>query len=136
MVAETSTTQSKATSYRWVICALLFWVTTANYVDRSVFGNLAPEMPGRLHIPQADWDVAYWNMQMVFSAAYAVSMLFMGRLMDALGLRWGFVLACAFWGFASMLHAFAPEIGAVFGSAIAGFYVCRILLGLGEGGNF
>ncbi len=122
--------------YRWVICALLFWVTTANYVDRSVFGNLAPEMPGRLHVSKETWDVAYWNMQMVFSAAYAVSMLFMGRLMDVLGLRWGFAFACAFWGVASMLHAFAPEIGALFGSAITGFFICRILLGLGEGGNF
>jgi MFS transporter, ACS family, hexuronate transporter len=119
---------AKATNYRWVICGLLFWVTTANYIDRSVFGNLAPEMPGRLHVSQASWDEAYWNMQMVFSAAYAVSMLLMGRLMDGLGLRWGFVLACAIWGLASMSHAFVSTIG--------GFFICRILLGLGEGGNF
>jgi ACS family hexuronate transporter-like MFS transporter len=127
---------TKPTGFRWVICALLFWVTTANYIDRSVFGNLAPEMPGRLNIAQADWDVAYWNMQLVFSGAYALSMVFMGRLMDGLGLRWGFVIACGFWGLASMSHAFAPEIGSLFGSTIAGFYFCRILLGLGEGGNF
>jgi ACS family hexuronate transporter-like MFS transporter len=123
-------------NYRWVICALLFWVTTANYIDRGVFGNLAPEMPGRLHVSKEEWDVAYWNMQMVFSAAYAVSMLLMGRLMDVLGLRWGFVFACAFWGLASLSHAFAPEIGSLFGSAVTGFFICRILLGLGEGGNF
>ena len=123
-------------NYRWVICALLFWVTTANYIARGVFGNLAPEMPGRLHVSKEEWDVAYWNMQMVFSAAYAVSMLLMGRLMDRLGLRWGFVFACAFWGLASMSHAFAPEIGSLFGSAVTGFFICRILLGLGEGGNF
>ena len=123
-------------NYRWVICALLFWVTTANYIDRGVFGNLAPEMPGRLHVSKEEWDVAYWNMQMVFSAAYAVSMLLMGRLMDVLGLRWGFVFACAFWGLASLSHAFAPEIGGLFGSAVTGFFICRILLGLGEGGNF
>jgi ACS family hexuronate transporter-like MFS transporter len=125
-----------SSNYRWIICALLFWVTTANYIDRGVFGNLAPEMPGRLHVSEAEWDVAYWNMQMVFSAAYAVSMLLMGRLMDGLGLRWGFVFACAFWGLASLSHAFAPEIGSLFGSAITGFFICRILLGLGEGGNF
>ena len=163
---------AKATNYRWVICALLFWVTTANYVDRSVFGNLAPEMPEylglaskyrsehpaemqALHAKHADpslaidkcpecrtfvksqvWDEQYWNMQVVFSAAYAVSMLLMGRLMDVLGLRIGFVLACGFWGLASMSHAFAPQIGSLFGSTIAGFFVCRILLGFGEGGNF
>ena len=134
-VVPTPTT-AKPSNYRWVICALLFWVTTANYIDRGVFSNLSPEMPGRLHVSTAEWDVAYWNMTMVFSAAYAVSMLFMGRLMDGLGLRWGFAFACAFWGVASMLHAFAPEIGSLFGSAIIGFFICRILLGLGEGGNF
>ncbi|MGA2137841.1 MAG: MFS transporter [Verrucomicrobiia bacterium] len=131
--ARTTDTHS---NYRWVICGLLFWVTTANYVDRGVFGNLAPEMPGRLHVSKAEWDVAYWNMQIFFQAAYAVSMLLMGRLMDGLGLRWGFAFACAFWGLASMSHAFAPEIGGLFGSAITGFFICRILLGLGEGGNF
>jgi len=173
-----------SSNYRWIICALLFWVTTANYIDRGVFGNLAPEMPKYLHLadkvqpaeveqywsthakeiseahakhqkPESDaktceecqafvkaqiakttWDVAYWNMQMVFAAAYAISMLLMGRLMDVMGLRWGFVFACAFWGVASMSHAFAPEIGGLFGSAITGFFLCRILLGLGEGGNF
>jgi ACS family hexuronate transporter-like MFS transporter len=166
---------AKATRYRWVICALLFWVTTANYIDRGVFGNLNPEMPQYLrladrywteHAPeiqqvhrqhsagQADpracvacqdyvkqqvksyWDEQYWNMQVAFSAAYAISMLLMGRLMDVLGLRWGFVFACACWGLASMAHAVAPEIGALFGSAVAGFFICRVLLGLGEGGNF
>jgi len=134
--APTPQASSQPTSFRWVICGLLFWVTTANYIDRGVFGNLAPEMPGRLNIPQAEWDVAYWNMQLVFSGAYAVSMVLMGRLMDGLGLRWGFVIACAFWGLASMSHAFAPEIGSLFGSTITGFFICRILLGLGEGGNF
>jgi ACS family hexuronate transporter-like MFS transporter len=123
---------AKATSYRWAICALLFWVTTANYVDRSVFGNLAPELQ-----KQFGWtDEQYWNMQVGFSAAYAVSMLLMGRLMDVLGLRWGFVFACGFWGVASMLHAVAPELGGLFGSTVTGFVICRILLGLGEGGNF
>src|SRR5437879_5970030 len=87
---------SQSTHFRWVICALLFWVTTANYVDRGVFGNLAPELKKLV-----GWtDENYWNMQVAFSAAYAISMVFMGRLMDVLGLRWGFVFACAFWGLA------------------------------------
>jgi MFS transporter, ACS family, hexuronate transporter len=173
----------KASHFRWVICALLFWVTTANYIDRSVFGNLAPEMPKYLHladkitpseitayagghaaelsthnfaqyspgtdanantavsayirskIARSQWDKAYWNMQMVFSAAFALSMLVMGRVMDLFGLRWGFVFACGFWGVAAMLHALAPEIGGLFGNPLIGFFICRFLLGFGEGGN-
>jgi ACS family hexuronate transporter-like MFS transporter len=118
--------------FRWAICGLLFWVTTANYIDRGVFGNLAPELKKTI-----GWtDEDYWNMQVAFNAAYAVSLLLMGRVMDLLGLRWGFVLACSLWGVASLLHAVAPEIGGLFGSPVVGFFICRILLGLGEGGNF
>lgn len=170
-----STSSAAPTSFRWVICALLFWVTTANYIDRNVFGNLKPELPGYLKLEDeyrakhsaelqavhqqhaqtsadilscdackkyvhdtvnSDWDEQYWNMTVVFNAFYAISMLVMGWLMDAIGLRWGFVLACLFWGLASVSHAFAPQIGKLFGSTVAGFYICRALLGLGEGGNF
>jgi MFS transporter, ACS family, hexuronate transporter len=169
---------------RWVICGLLFFVTTANYVDRGIFGNLAPELPKYLRladkVPEADvdrywaehspdvvaahvershaggasqtcgqcrafmkeqlarrsWDEDYWNMHVAFSAAYAISMLVMGRLMDVMGLRFGFPLAVLLWSLASMLHAVAPEIGGLFGNAVIGFFICRILLALGEGANF
>ena len=68
-----SKSQTKPTSsnYRWVICGLLFWVTTANYIDRGVFGNLAPELQKEI-----GWtDGQYWYMQVAFNAAYAVSLL-------------------------------------------------------------
>src|SRR5581483_8098254 len=113
-----------ASHYRWTICALLFWVTTANYIDRTVFGNLAPELQARIGWTQNE----YWNMQVVFQAAYAVSTLCAGRLMDVLGLRLGFTIACAFWGLAAMSHSLVHTV--------AGFFLVRIMLGLGEGGNF
>ena len=113
-----------SSNYRWTICALLFWVTTANYIDRGVFANLAPDLQASIGWTQEQ----YWYMQVVFQAAYAVSNLMAGRLMDVLGLRWGFTLACIFWGLAAMSHSLV--------STVAGFFVCRILLGLGEGGNF
>jgi ACS family hexuronate transporter-like MFS transporter len=107
-----------------MICALLFWVTTANYIDRGVFSNLAPELEKQNLFTQDD----YWWMSMAFSGAYAVSLLLAGRLMDVLGLRWGFTLACAFWGLAAMSHSLV--------STAAGFITVRVLLALGEGGNF
>jgi ACS family hexuronate transporter-like MFS transporter len=116
---------STPSGFRWVICGLLFWVTTANYIDRGVFGNLAPELAKQ--IPGWSQD-AYWYMQVAFNSAYAISLLLAGRLMDVIGLRWGFVLMCAFWGLASMSHALV--------GTVAGFFLVRILLGLGEGGNF
>jgi ACS family hexuronate transporter-like MFS transporter len=117
-------TAPASSSYRWVICGLLFWVTTANYIDRGVFGNLAPELQKEI-----GWTAGqYWYMQVAFNAAYAVSLLVVGRLIDVVGLRWGFALACGFWGLASMSHSLA--------STVTGFFICRILLALGEGGNF
>jgi ACS family hexuronate transporter-like MFS transporter len=119
-----SQTTPASSNYRWVICGLLFWVTTANYIDRGVFGNLAPELQKEI-----GWtDGQYWYMQVAFNAAYAVSLLVVGRLIDVVGLRWGFALACGFWGLASMSHSLA--------GTVTGFFICRILLALGEGGNF
>src|SRR5271168_2053756 len=111
--------------YRWVICALLFWVTTANYIDRSVFSNLAPMLKEK--IPGWTED-KYWDMGVAFTGAYAISLLVAGRLMDVIGLRWGFALACGFWGLAAMSHSLV--------STVTGFFIVRILLALGEGGNF
>jgi ACS family hexuronate transporter-like MFS transporter len=183
-LATSGIDNKKAISHvRWIVVALLFWVSMSNFLDRSVFGNLAPEMPKYLHladnvkpaavdqywkahaadvqtgagvsqqqaardavamvkaqtyiksqIAKSTWGEWYWNINTAFSAAYALSMLFMGRLMDVWGLRWGFATAITVWMLAEVLHAAAPEIGGVFGSAIIGFFICRILLGLGEGG--
>ena len=115
---------TKATNFRWVICALLFWVTTANYIDRGVFGNLAPDLQSRIGWTEGQ----YWWMTVGFSLAYAVSMLVAGRLIDLMGLRLGFVVAVALWGLAAMGHSLA--------STVTGFFVARIVLGLFEGGNF
>src|SRR5580693_7861572 len=87
--------------YRWVICALLFWVTTANYVDRSVFSNLAPTLQKEIGWTQSQ----YYEMTVAFMAAYAFSQMLAGRFMDVVGLRWGFALACGFWGLAAMSHS-------------------------------
>ncbi|HUJ71858.1 MAG TPA: MFS transporter [Verrucomicrobiae bacterium] len=122
--AAPARTTEASTNFRWVICGLLFWVTTANYIDRSVFSNLAPDLQKTIGWTQGQ----YWYMTMAFQAAYAVSILIAGRFMDVLGLRWGFTIACALWGLAAMSHALA--------STVTGFFIVRILLGLGEGGNF
>jgi len=113
-----------SSNYRWVICGLLFWVTTANYIDRGVFSNLAPELQRQIGWTQDQ----YWNMTVAFNIAYAISLLVAGRMMDVLGLRWGFTIACAAWGLAAMSHSLV--------STVAGFFIVRMLLGLGEGGNF
>jgi ACS family hexuronate transporter-like MFS transporter len=110
--------------YRWTICALLFFATTINYVDRQVLGLLAPTLQGEIGWSETNYgDIVSW-----FSFAYALGFLGMGRLMDRIGVRMGFSFAIVAWSLAAMGHAFARTV--------AGFSIARGALGLGEAGNF
>jgi ACS family hexuronate transporter-like MFS transporter len=112
--------------YRWAICALLFFATTINYIDRQVLGILATDEAFKQTI---GWnDAQYGFINTAFQAAYAVGLLVVGGLMDKFGTRKGFSFAVAFWSVAAMAHALARSI--------FGFGVARFALGLGEAGNF
>jgi MFS transporter, ACS family, hexuronate transporter len=111
-------------NFRWVICALLFFATTVNYVDRSVLSVLAPTLKQQIH-----WsDTNYGDINAAFSAAYAVGLLIAGRLIDRFGTRWGYTVALALWSIASIAHAFVHSFN--------GFRMARVGLGLAEAGNF
>ena len=110
--------------YRWVICALLFFATTINYLDRQVLGILAKPLQKEL-----DWSESQYGwITTAFTGAYAAGQLIVGGLMDRLGTRLGFSLAVICWSLAAMGHALAR-------SAL-GFGVARFALGLSESGNF
>ncbi len=119
-----NSTAPALSKYRWTICGLLFWVTTANYMDRGVFANLAPELQTKIGWTQDQ----YWYMQVVFQAAYAVSNILAGRLMDVMGLRWGFTLALHFLG-TGRHEPFPGQHG-------RRLFHLPHPAGLGEGGNF
>jgi ACS family hexuronate transporter-like MFS transporter len=114
----------KVGTYRWVICALLFFATTINYVDRAVLGILAKDLQTKFNWSEAD----YANINAAFQAAYAIGMLVVGRLIDVLGTRAGYAICIAVWSIAAMSHALAR-------SAFQ-FGICRFALGIGESGNF
>ena len=123
-MAETSEGPVKRGYYRWTICALLFFATTINYIDRQVLGILAPDLQREI-----GWnEIDYGNIVMAFQAAYAIGMVVIGRLLDKFGTRIGFVVAITVWSVAAMGHALARS---VFGFALA-----RFSLGLGESANF
>ena len=110
--------------YRWVICALLFFATTINYVDRQVIGILAPKLGKEI-----GWnEKQYGDIVMCFSIAYAVGMLLAGPLIDRLGTRMGYALSLLVWSLAGMAHGLAKNV--------AQFASARFALGLGEAGNF
>lgn len=111
-------------SYRWSICALLFFATTINYVDRQVIGLLKPTLQG-----QFGWtEIDYSNIVFAFQIAYAIGLLGVGWVMDTLGVRKGFSIAVVVWSLAAMAHAFVQSV--------VGFSAVRFFLGLGEAGNF
>ena len=110
--------------YRWVICALLFFAITINYIDRLVFGVLKPVLEVEFGWSETDYaDIVFW-----FQAAYAIGLLVVGRLMDRVGARWGMGLAIGFWSLAATVHAGA--------SSVMHFAMARFALGLGESGGF
>ncbi len=110
--------------YRWRICALLFWATTVNYIDRMVLGVLAPSLGHALGWTQED----YGYIVAAFQSAYAVGLLFSGRLIDRLGTRIGYAISIAVWSVAAMSHALARTV--------LEFVAARFMLGLGESANF
>ena len=110
--------------YRWLVCALLFFATTINYIDRQILSLLKPILDGELH-----WtNEQFGNVNSAFQAAYAVSLLVFGALIDRYGARVGYAVSIAAWSLAAIGHALVGSVG--------GFLRARVALGLGEGGNF
>jgi ACS family hexuronate transporter-like MFS transporter len=110
--------------YRWTICALVFFATTVNYLDRQVLSLLKD----RLEI-QFNWnDSDYANIVQVFLFVYAFSMLFAGRIVDWLGTKMGYAWSLIVWSAGAMGHALVK--------GTSGFMIARGILGFGESGNF
>lgn len=159
--AEVATTARPRGRYRWGICALLFFATTINYIDRQVLGILKPVLAKDLGWTEID----YSNVVLTFQFAYAFGYLLAGRFIDRVGVRSGYALIVAFWSLAAMAHgllAFVPPDAAIalvgdtsLGRAVVivlygggavtavalpwtvvGFCAARFALGISEGGNF
>ena len=135
-----NTTVSK---YRWSICALLFFATTVNYLDRQVLSLLQPTLSQEFGWTNTD----YANITAVFQFVYALAMLFAGRFIDWIGTKRGYAWAIVLWSVGAVIHAFAVGIGgavapvfSVIGIllpvSVLGFMVGRTVLAIGEAGNF
>ena len=144
----------KMTNYRWVICAMLFFATAVNYLDRQVLSLTWKDFIA----PEFHWtDTHYGYITSVFSFIYAWANLFAGRFIDWMGSRKGYLWAIFIWSVGACLHALcgwateatlgisntAEMIGAT--GAVAStiaitsvyyFIAARIILGVGEAGNF
>lgn len=146
-IAGIGDTVKRVGRYRWVICSLLFFATTINYIDRQVLGILK----GTLQQEFGWTEIDYGWIVFAFQTAYAIGMLGVGRMMDKLGTKLGFSISISLWSLAAIFHAWALPVGiagaAVLGwfgyisettafASVVGFIIMRFFLGLGEAGNF
>ncbi|MCF0051983.1 MFS transporter [Dyadobacter sp. LJ53] len=116
--------KSKIGNYRWVICALLFFATTINYIDRQILGLLKPTLEVEFNWTESD----YANIVMVFAGCYALGYIIFGNFIDRIGSKLGYSISIIIWSIAAIAHAFVKST--------LGFGAVRALLGLGEAGNF
>ena len=142
------------TNWRWIMCAMLFFATTVNYMDRQVLSLTFKEFIQ----PEFHWtDSDYGTITGVFSIAYAIFCLFAGKFIDWMGTKKGYLWAIIVWSLGAVLHAgcgFVTEqivgleskqalleaTGTIVSSismvSVWLFLACRLILGLGEAGNF
>jgi ACS family hexuronate transporter-like MFS transporter len=126
---------------RWTVCAMLFVATSINYMDRQVIAilkpvlaqssiHLAPLLPGwpTVESSLSLTETQYGHIVSCFQIAYALGVIFAGRLVDRLGCRRGYPIVTGLWSLAAMGHALV--------NSVMGFGVARFFLGLGESGNF
>lgn len=150
---------TQATKYRWTVCTLLFFATTINYLDRQVLSLTWTDWIQ----PEFHWtNEDYGNVAGIFSLVYAVSMLFAGRFIDWLDTKKGFLWAIFIWSIGACIHAlcgiatsglltgdwFVSFEGArqnierigdtalVASTSVTLFIVARVVLAIGEAGNF
>ncbi|MDR0687181.1 MAG: MFS transporter [Prevotellaceae bacterium] len=158
MLTSTDTLGRK-TNYRWVICAMLFFATTVNYLDRQVLSLTWPNFIG----PEFGWtNDNYGSITAWFSILYAVCMLFAGRFVDWVDTKKGFLWAIGVWSVGACLHALCgiatsgiaagewlvgfegareaiakvDSAGLVVSVSVTLFIFARFVLALGEAGNF
>ena len=117
-------TQQTIGKYRWTICALVFFATTINYLDRAVISLLKSDLEKEFNWSETD----YSNIVISFQLAYAVGMLLVGRFIDKVGTKIGYAISLIAWSIAAIGHA---AVRSTFG-----FIVARAGLGISEAGNF
>ena len=92
--------------FRWVICALLFFAATINYMDRQIIGLLKPILAKEFHWTEID----YGHIVFYFQLAYAIGLVVIGGFIDRIGVKRGFSLAVILWSIAAAAHGFARSV--------------------------
>lgn len=110
--------------YRWYICALLFFCTTINYIDRNSLSVLKTTLQHEL-----GWtDVDYGWITFAFTTAYALFPPLIGNIIDRFGVKASLAGALILWSVMAAAHGLV--------ASVLGFAIVRFFLGLAEAANF
>src|ERR1041385_4902633 len=110
--------------YRWVICGLLFFATTINYIDRNSLSVLKTPLQNPL-----GWtDVDYGWITFAFTAAYAAFPSLVGAAIDRFGVKAGLAGALILWSLMAAAHGLV--------ATVVGVAIVRFFLGMAEAANF
>ena len=130
MTSQTTADDENSINYRWVICGLLFFATTFNYLDRQVISYLKQFFCTPVEQGGFGWtntDFSY--LTSFFTGFYAGMTLLMGWVIDKIGTKLGLALSLIVWSLCGAANAFV-------GQALTMHLVIRSAFAVGEAGNF
>lgn len=149
----------KMTKFRWTITTMLFFATTINYLDRQVLSLTWTDFI----VPEFHWtNNDYGTITATFSLVYAFAMLFAGKIIDWMDTKKGFFWFIFIWSIGACLHAYAGiatagvltgswfvgfeeakniigtigDTGKIISVSVSLFIFARVVLAIGEAGNF
>ncbi len=111
-------------SFRWIVIVLLFYITVANYIDRSAIAFAIGDIKTELGLGPAEIGLILG----AFGLGYAVTTFLGGIAVDRWGARAVLLIAALLW---------TASIGATgFAGGFLTLYIARTVLGVAEGPNF
>lgn len=118
----------KKTNIRYIILAMIFIVTTFNYVDRATLSIAASSMRKELGFDAVTMGLAF----SAFGWAYTGMQIPGGWILDKYGARLVYGLGLILWSFFTFLQGFVGYFASAFGV----LFVLRFLMGIAESPAF
>ena len=125
-VAQPQNREAKASrgGFRWLVIFLLFYITVANYIDRSAIAFATSDIKTDLGLGPAEMGLILG----AFGLGYAVTTFLGGIAVDRWGARSVLLVAAVMW---------TASIGVTgFAGGFLTLYIARTVLGIAEGPNF
>jgi MFS family permease len=118
------------TKYRWVICGLLLFSTTVNYMDRQVISYLKEFFCTPVEKGGFGWsNTDFGHLTACFTGFYAGMTILAGGVIDKIGTKLGLALSLIIWSIFGIANAFV-------GRVVTSHILIRSAFGIGEAGNF